>query len=1401
MTRKLPLLRPHALRDLTAIDEADGWWQARGPAAALRLAPVAPGLPTGWVRLAMTVRAPRVTLVAPTIGIECGDGYRPLHPVLPCRAANGRWTMELRLPPDAASLVIGAPVSQGPFHLGAVELRPVSRILVGARLALSLGRDWLRNPGHLVQSAGGMKAAWCSKGWSGLYRALCQAMLAGGPVAEPPVPETVEPYRQWVAEHEAMPPVAVASPPRRFSILLPVGPGEAGRLPATLATLQAQPDADWECLIGFAPGADAAAAIAGLDLPPACRATSLETAERGAMLAALAAGATGELLLVLDPGDRLAPAALAALATVPDAEIIHGDEDRIGSDGTRSAPFLKPEWSPELLEAFNYFGRPTALSRTAVARAGGFAAGRGAGAEWDLHLRLTAGAASVARLPHILCHRPVEVLAERPPADRPEAAALRATLAAHWQRQGIAAEVTTQPDGTQRATWPMADPPLVSIIVPSRGQPALLERCLQGILERTDYPGIELLVVGDGSADPATLAFRAQPAAPVRIRLVRSTASSSHAVACNAGAREARGALLLFLDCDITVTRPDWLEELVRYASRPGVGVVGTMIAGPDGRPLHAGVTIGMQLCGGLFRHGSEVEWGAFGSAMVPRTLSAVAGGCQMVRREVFAQVGGFDETYAVANSDVALCLAARAAGWRTAYTPFARLVRHAGCSRGRRIPPEDLTRTALDIRRLGYRQDPFFHPALDAGSTIPRLRMAAGLGNAASLERDVARHGAGATHPALLDLGNDADVAEAVGLPVAALSWPPVLPEAIDDRWSAARWCLDLLRRRTDLRRRFPDALSAGANGAFAEWITGEGGTPFALPEKALASIREALAAGIAARARQAVLVQAGLSDEMALAFLPPGRASLLGFLLRYEATPLRREEIWWLALECAEDPARELVLSYRFNPGWQALFPDGLTIFGRDRMAAWLRASYRGHGGWADPGRWPETMTPAEQVKLGWNSRSHWQRYHPKPFLGVAAARALVDWLGGPEAGMSQGERAWLAAQPAAALSAALAAPGLNVVGHFCYPSGLRTSALSVVQGLRTAGYDMPLRDVAVDAEHDLPHHAEFAGLEVHDTTLLHIQPEPLFVRAFDRSALQPRRPRTYRIGYWYWEMESVPASWAAAAAEVDELWTATRFVGDTLRSHFRIPVFELMPGVELPPFTPRRREEFGIPPGRYTFLFAFHMMSIMERKNPLGLIRAFRRAFAATEPVMLILKTSFGAQHPALLAELHAAAAESGGKIMIIDRVFTADETISLMDSCDCYVSLHRTEGLGLTMAEAMLLAKPVIGTRYSGNLDFMDDENSLLVDYELVEIGKPVPPYESGSRWANPSEAHAAQLMRRVWENQDFAAALGRRAQARLRADRSMAAAGQRMADRLAAIHLSKGRGHSGSSRDG
>jgi len=238
--------------------------------------------------------------------------------------------------------------------------------------------------------------------------------------------------------------------------------------------------------------------------------------------------------------------------------------------------------------------------------------------------------------------------------------------------------------------------------------------------------------------------------------------------------------------------------------------------------------------------------------------------------------------------------------------------------------------------------------------------------------------------------------------------------------------------------------------------------------------------------------------------------------------------------------------------------------------------------------------------------------------------------------------------------------------------------------------------------------------------------------------------------------------------------------------LRKRLGERAYTMFPGIQLGHFQRRSRDYFGLPSDEFIFLFVFHLNSVMERKNPLGLIRAFRQAFSAKEPVRLVLKTALGAvRFPDLLHELRSAGA--GVKLTVIDRVFTQDETLSLIDVSDAYVSLHRSEGLGLTMAEAMLLGKPVIATRYSGNVDFMDDANSLLVDYQLVPVGRAIPPYDPSGRWAEPSIDHAVLLMRKLYENQSWAVELGRKARSDAEDRMSLQRAGQRMAERLSQIY--------------
>lgn len=653
--------------------------------------------------------------------------------------------------------------------------------------------------------------------------------------------------------------------------------------------------------------------------------------------------------------------------------------------------------------------------------------------------------------------------------------------------------------------------------------------------------------------------------------------------------------------------------------------------------------------------------------------------------------------------------------------------------------------------------------------------------------QQAIARGDATAFMPPL-DLYSDSALSAAAGL-----QWPApasLTSEAVPSKWEAARFCLDLLRRRRDLYGRFPHALSAPAErNFFLAWLeSDEGAQDTGLAPSLQPHLAGLFSEDFAARARQAFMAEPRVREVLPHGLTPAGQYSLFGWFMQHAWTEseseLRPEEILWLFMQAAENPRGELARAYLFTASWQVLFPDALTVFGWPGFVVWFVQQYGADPqllGVDDSFDWYE---PALQIRLGYGARAAWQSRYPLALSDRDQARALLQWLAfSDDAGLTAVARHWCQQLDVQAVLASLLKPGLNIIGHFCYPSGLRVSVESIADALASVGVDTSLRDVRTDARDD-PHHADFGGLEVHDITLLHVQPEPFFPEAYVRADLAGRSPRTYRIAYWYWEFDSIPDAWVESAKQVDEVWTATEFIARGLRERLTLPVRTLFPGVRMTPFEVRGRSDFGLDEERYTFLFTFHMVSVMERKNPLGLIRAFKAAFGKDDKVSLVLKTSFGDRHPAELQKLRDAAV--GADIKIIDQVFSPDEVLSLMHACDAYVSLHRSEGLGLTMAEAMLMGKPVIATNFSGNVDFMDDSNSLLVPYELVKLGKPIPPYDADLEWADPSVEHAARLMRRLYDDQAWGRDLGARAKASAEANLSLEAAGRRIKARLEEI---------------
>lgn len=367
---------------------------------------------------------------------------------------------------------------------------------------------------------------------------------------------------------------------------------------------------------------------------------------------------------------------------------------------------------------------------------------------------------------------------------------------------------------------------------------------------------------------------------------------------------------------------------------------------------------------------------------------------------------------------------------------------------------------------------------------------------------------------------------------------------------------------------------------------------------------------------------------------------------------------------------------------------------------------------------------------------------------------------------------------------------AQGVNFVGFAFAELGLGESLRAFAKACLAGGIPFVVRDVdlrlkARQADRTLASHV--ADDLKYRCSLFCLNPDML--KTVRNLLAAASSAGGYNIGYWYWELEQLPREWGEAFARVDEVWVATEFVADAMRRATAKPVHKIPPPVEVTLSRLYQRSEFGLPERVFLFLFSFDFNSFAKRKNPEGVIAAFRQAFAAgRRDVALVIKSVNGSNRPEMLREIRALVDEDD-RIMLVDEFFSRDKVFGLQSVVDAFVSLHRSEGFGLGLAESMYLGKPVIGTAYSGNLEFMNPDNSCLVDYELVPIGKGEYLYDDERfRWADPYVAQAAYYMRRLADDADFRARIAARGKHDIRTRFTQANAAVLMRQRLRELGL-------------
>lgn len=359
------------------------------------------------------------------------------------------------------------------------------------------------------------------------------------------------------------------------------------------------------------------------------------------------------------------------------------------------------------------------------------------------------------------------------------------------------------------------------------------------------------------------------------------------------------------------------------------------------------------------------------------------------------------------------------------------------------------------------------------------------------------------------------------------------------------------------------------------------------------------------------------------------------------------------------------------------------------------------------------------------------------------------------------------------------ALSQMKVNLSGYLTSESGVGEAARANIRALEKAGIPFVLNNLKSPSRQSEDTYKDFSEDNPHGINLIQVNADQ--VTAFYNEKGPGYFKNKYNIGFWYWELSKFSDEWLDRFQYFNEIWVASSFCQEALASVSPVPVVKIPPSICVNKIKNADRIHFGLKDDEFVFLFIFDLFSFFERKNPLALIRAFKEAFRPGEKVRLVLKCSnLECNSPArdkILKETR------GFNISFIDGYLTKNELHELMAVCDCYVSLHRSEGFGLPLAEMMYLGKPVIATGYSSNTDFMNINNSFLVKYDLVELKEDIGPYKKGCFWAEPDCVHAAGLMRTVYEKRELASEMGRKAQQDITDYLSPEASGHRVKQRL------------------
>ena len=410
--------------------------------------------------------------------------------------------------------------------------------------------------------------------------------------------------------------------------------------------------------------------------------------------------ASGEFIGLLDSNDELRPDALYEVAKSLNQDrsldLIYSDEDEIDGEGHRREAFFKPDWSPDLLMSMNYISHFTVIRKDLVDSLGGFRREFEGSHEYDLFLRVTEKTCKINHISKPLYGQRRIRRSGAACIDSKLCTSLetRKALQESLTRRGINGDVVDGYYGSYRVRYEIRSRPLVSIIIPTRDNLALLKTCVDSIESKTSYRNYEVIIVNHDSGNPEVDKYLKS----LKYNVVKYSGEFNFSKMNNLGVSKARGEHIIFLNNDTEVIEPGWLEAMLEHSQRPEVGMVGALLLYPPSHRLaskiqHAGVILGVEgVAHHAFRDCPAESPGYFRLPKVIRNCSAVTAACAMMKKALFEEIGGFDESIPIAFGDLDLCLRLRKKGFLIIFTPYAVLYHKESASRGFHSPPEDET-------------------------------------------------------------------------------------------------------------------------------------------------------------------------------------------------------------------------------------------------------------------------------------------------------------------------------------------------------------------------------------------------------------------------------------------------------------------------------------------------------------------------------------------------------------------------------------------------------------------------------------------------------------------------------------------------------------------------------------